>query len=129
MAKTKKAPGKSREPIPAELFENINQYIALGNRIGDSMHRVFSTLVTGISKGKASLEQGYTYTVRSCLGSGTVEFSLVSGKKHARMSVHSGNKDEGIEPGIALLRYGKRAKPFPLSEQGVSDLLDLAGMR
>ena len=128
---TKKLTGKAREKESAELFKDIREYILLGFRIGDGLHNMFNTLVTAISKKKASVNPFYTYTVHG--GTGLVAFKFgikVTGKRKDLYSVDVLVNQE--TPGNARLRltitpkaadWLPTGKDFPFSEQGIKDML------
>ena len=128
---TKKLTGKAREKESAELFKNIREYNLLGFRIGDGLHNIFNTLVTTISKKKASVNPFYTYTVHGGTGLVVFKFGIkVTGKRDDLYSVDALVNQE--KPGYASLRltitpkaadWLPRGKDFKFSEQGIKDML------
>lgn len=128
---TKKLTGKAREEKSAELFKDIREYNLLGFRIGDGLYNMFNTLVTSISKKKASVNPFYTYTVHGGTGLVVFKFGIkVTGKRAELYSVDVlVNKEK---PGYARLRLTitpKAAyllppgKDFKFSEKGIREML------
>lgn len=128
---TKKLTGKAREEQSAELFKDIREYNLLGFRIGDGLHNMFNTLVTAISKKKASVNPFYTYTVHG--GTGLVAFKFgikVTGKRKDLYSVDVAvNKEKPGNTGLYLTIAPKAAtmsptvKDFKFSEDGIREML------
>jgi len=127
---TKKLTGKAREEQSRELFKNIREYNLLGFRIGDGLRNMFDTLVTAISKKKASVNPVYTYTVHG--GTSLVVFNFgisVARKKDSLYYVDVVvNKEKPGKTGLHLTITPKAPKPptvkdFQFSEQGIRDML------
>jgi len=127
---TKKLTGKAREEQSRELFKNIREYNLLGFRIGDGLRNMFDTLVTAISKKKASVNPVYTYTVHG--GTGLVVFNFgisVARKKDSLYYVDVVvNKEKPGKTGLHLTITPKApklptVKDFQFSEQGIKDML------
>lgn len=126
----KKLTGKSREEQSRELFKNIREYNLLGFRIGDGLHNMFNTLVTYISKKKASVHPVYTYTVHG--GTSLVVFNFgisVAGKKSGLYSVDVVvNREKPRKTGLHLTIAPKApqlptVKDFQFSEEGIREML------
>lgn len=127
---TKKLTGKAREEQSRELFKNIREYNLLGFRIGDGLRNMFDTLVTAISKKKASVNPVYTYTVHG--GTSLVVFNFgisVARKKDSLYYVDVVvNKEKPGKTGLHLTITPKApklptVKDFQFSEQGIRDML------
>jgi HAND. len=127
---TKKTTGMTREEQSKELFKNIREYNLLGFRIGDGLHNMFNTLVTSISKKKASVNPIYTYTVHG--GTSLVVFNFgisVDRKKDSLYYVDVVvNKEKPGKTGLHLSTVPKApklptVKDFQFSEQGIKDML------
>jgi hypothetical protein len=127
---TKKLTGKAREEQSKELFKNIREYNLLGFRIGDGLRNMFDTLVTAISKKKASVNPVYTYTVHG--GTSLVVFNFgisVAGKKTVPYTVDVVvNKEKPGKTGLHLTITPKApklptVKDFQFSEKGVKDFV------
>jgi len=123
--------GKTREEQSRELFKNIREYANLGFRIGDGLLHMFDTLVTSISKKKASVDPIYTYTVHGGTSLVVFNFSItVTGKKNDLYIVDVVvNKEKPGKTGLHLSITPKAAnasptvKDFQFSEQGIKDML------
>lgn len=126
-----KLTGKSREEQSRELFKNIREYNLLGCRIGDGLHNMFNTLVSSISRKKASVHPVYTYTVHG--GTSLVVFNFgisVAGKKDGLYSVDVVvNREKPRKTGLHLTIVPKAAnasptvKDFQFSEEGIREML------
>ena len=126
-----KLTGKAREEKSAELFKDMREYNLLGFRIGNGLRNMFDTLVTSISKKKASVNPFYTYTVHGGTGLVVFKFGIkVTGKRDDLYSVDVlVNKEK---PGNARLRltitpkaadWLPTGKDFPFSEEGIREML------
>lgn len=128
---TKKLTGKARAEQSKELFKNIREYHLLGFRIGDGLRNMFDTLVTSISKKKASVNPIYTYTVHGGTSLVVYNFGIkVTGKNADLYSVDVVvNKEKPGKTGLHLAIAPKAAKQpptvkdFPFSEDGIRDML------
>jgi hypothetical protein len=128
---TKKSTGMTREEQSKELFKNIREYNLLGCRIGDGLHNMFNTLVTSISKKKASVHPIYTYTVHGGTNLVVFNFSIqVAGKKTVLYTVDVVvNKEKPRKTGLHLSivptapNLPPTVKDFQFSEQGIKDML------
>lgn len=126
-----KLTGKAREEKSAELFQNIREYNLLGFRIGDGLRNMFDTLVTAISKKKASVNPVYTYTVHGGTGRVVFHFGIkVAGKKAGQYTVDVVvNQEKPGKTGLYLTIAPKAAtmsptvKDFPFSEEGIREML------
>lgn len=123
-----KLTGKAREEQSRELFKNIREYNLLGFRIGDGLHRMFDTLVTSISRKKASVHPVYTYTVHG--GTSLVVFNFgirVAGKKDGLYSVDVVvNREKPRKTGLHLTiapTLAPTVKDFQFSEEGIREML------
>jgi hypothetical protein len=109
----------------------MREYNLLGFRIGDGLRNMFNTLVTAISKKKASVNPFYTYTVHGGTGLVVFKFGIkVTGKRDDLYSVDVLANQE--KPGNTSLRltitpkaadWLPRGKDFKFSEQGIKDML------
>ena len=124
---TKKTAGMTREEQSRELFKNIGEYANLGFRIGDGLYRMFETLVTSISKKKATLDHSYTFRVESGVPRTVFGFTVHVGKtKSFPVSIFNG---PNCEPSMSIVTKAPTGKSngetwhFPMSEQGIKDML------
>lgn len=127
---TKKSTGKSREEQSKELFKNIHEYASLGFRIGDGLHNMFNTLVTSISKKKATLDHSYTFRVESGVPRTVFGFTMHVGKtKSFPVSIFNGPNSDPSMSSMSIVTKAPTGKfkgdiqYFPMSEQGIKDML------
>lgn len=128
---TKKSTGMTREEQSRELFKNIREYNLLGFRIGDGLHKMFNTLVTSISKGKATVDPRYVYTVNASADSAVCTLTVKKGSKTYAVDTvvhHNDPADSSLvlmtpPPGQRLASLNWSPKTVPFSEDGVREIL------
>lgn len=114
---------KSSRTDETKLFAQVEEYLSLGNRIGNGLLNIFDTIFTKASEGQAAALAQFSYTVDNDPAEIRFIFTLssTSSGKPRTAKVEVTLKDDGAAMAIKGKARGRRA--YPLSLQGVKDLL------
>lgn len=113
-----------RKSPEIKVFDQIAEYLSLGNRIGNGLLNIFEAIFTKASEGKTATLAQFSYTVDNDPAAIYFIFTLASTSsdkpKTAKVEVV-------IKDGVSYMALRKRSSAelprYPMSAQGVKDIL------